>query len=139
MLLQREVNQLFERLAVLDRLERPPAGEWRPNVDVFEREGQVLVVVEVPGLAPEALRVTCRDSQLVISGERRERRMGAGTAGFLCLERPRGRFTRTVPLERALDLRQARARLLRGLLTITIPRLKERRDRETEIPVQRED
>jgi HSP20 family protein len=137
-LLQREVNQLFERLSELDTTSQPTAGEWFPSVDVYECRGTVMVVVEVPGLGPDSLRVLFRDRQLVISGERRERRPTPGTAAFMCMERPTGRFTRTIPLDLALDVRQAEARLQGGLLTVLIPRLKDRRGRETVIPVARE-
>jgi HSP20 family protein len=136
--LQREINLLFERLSFFDRGEPAAGGEWIPSVDVFERDGAVVVVVEVPGLGPEALRVAIRDDALVLSGERRAKRPAvAGT--YLCLERPSGRFARTIPLERALDVRRASARLKGGLLTISIPRRDERRGRETQIPVQREE
>ena len=96
-----------------------------------------MIVVEVPGLSAESLRVVCRGGQVAVSGERRERRP-TGAAGFLCLERPHGRFTRTLTLDIALDPSTAEARLQSGLLTIMIPRLKDRRGRETVIPVQRE-
>jgi HSP20 family protein len=135
--LQREINLLFERLSAFDRSEPTAGGEWIPSVDVFERDGALVVVAEVPGLGPESLRAAIRDDALVLSGERRAKRPAvAGT--YLCLERPNGRFTRTIPLERALDVRRASARLKDGLLIITIPRRDERRGRETLIPIERE-
>jgi HSP20 family molecular chaperone IbpA len=137
-LLQREMNQLFERLAEFDRPDEPAVAEWRPNVDVFECHGSLAVVVEVPGLAPESLKVVCRDHWLVITGERRERRPPLGDAVFLCVERPQGRFTRKVPLDMAVDVSRAEGHLAGGVLTIIVPRLKDRRGRETVIPVKRE-
>ncbi len=134
-LLQREVNQLFERLSLLDRTDRPSQGEWSPSVDVFESRGRLIVVAEVPGLPPESLKVVCRERDIVISGERRARRPGAGQ-NFVCLERPSGRFERTISLEGAVDVRSASARFAAGLLIVTLPRLKERRGRETTIPIE---
>jgi len=55
------------------------------------------------------------------------------------MERPQGRFTRTIPMDMALDVQQAAARLAGGVLTVTIPRLKDRRGRERVIPVQVEE
>jgi HSP20 family protein len=135
-LLQREVNQLFERLSGFERAERPMPGEWSPSVDVYESRGRLLVVAEVPGLTPESLRLVCRERELVISGERRERRPPAGIAAFLCMERPHGRFARTIHLDVAVDLKLAEARLAGGVLTVTLPRLKDRRGRETTIPIE---
>lgn len=138
-LLQREVNQLFERLAGLDRAGRAPAGEWVPSVDVYECSGKLTIVLEVPGLVEDQLRVSIKDRNLVVYGERRERRPTGGVAAFLCMERPQGRFTRTIPMDMALDVQQAEARLTGGVLTVTIPRLKDRRGRERVIPVQVEE
>ena len=59
-------------------------------------------MVEVPGLSPESLRVACSNGQLVVSGERRERR-APGVAGFLCMERPHGRFSRAILLDSPVD------------------------------------
>jgi HSP20 family protein len=134
-LLQREVNQIFERLATLEPPAAELSSEWCPSVDVFERAGKLVVVVEVAGLGPEALRVVCREREMTITGERKERRP-PGIAAFLCMERPLGRFSRKVPLDMAVDLKQAEARLESGLLTITLPRLKDRRGRETVIPIE---
>ena len=136
-LLQQEVNELFRRLAFLDRSDHLPGSEWCPPVDVYESEGLVLVVVEVPGLPPESLRVAFRDRALVVSGTRPTRRPGSG-ASFQCLERHDGRFERTLPLDAPVDAARARASLGRGLLTVSLPRLRERRGRETVIPIERE-
>ncbi len=136
-LLQQEMGDLFQRLSVLDRADRLPGTEWSPAVDVFESRDRLVVVVEVPGLAPESLRVVFRERELVLAGERRARRTGPG-ATFLCLERPHGRFERAIPLEVPVDVARARATLAGGLLTVILPRLRERRGRETVVPIERE-
>ena len=136
-LLQQEMGELVHRLSVLDRADRLPGSEWSPAVDVFEARDRLVVVIEVPGLAPESLRVVFRDRELVLAGERRARRPGPGTT-FLCLERPHGRFERAIPLEGPVDVARARATVAGGLLTVTLPRLHERRGRETVIPIERE-
>src|SRR5262245_48705022 len=136
-LLQQEMNRLFDRLASVGRPERASAGEWVPSADVYECDGALRVVVEVPGLNPDSLKVTYREGELTISGERRDRRP-QGVTGFLCMERPHGRFTRSIAIEASLDVRQAQARLAGGVLTVVLPRVKDRRGRETVIEVVRE-
>ncbi len=136
-LLHQELSQLIGRLVEFDRADRAGLGDWLPSVDVFECRGTLTVVVEVPGLAPDSLHVACNNGQLVVSGERRERR-APGTAAFLCMERPHGRFTRTILLDSPVDVPQSAARLQGGILTITLPRLKDRRGREAVIAVTRE-
>ena len=136
-LLQQEVGDIVHRLALLDRSDRLPGSEWSPAVDVFESRERLVVAVEVPGLPPEALRVVYRERELVLAGERRARRMGPG-ATYHCLERPHGRFERTIPLDVAVDVARAKASLAGGILTVVLPRLRERRGRETPIPIERE-
>ncbi len=136
--LRRDFNELLERLAGGGRGGDALAGGFSPAVDVYESKGSLVVVAEVPGLAPESLKVTAEEGELVISGERRERKP-TGAQGFLCMERPQGRFARRIPLDEALDVKAASARLRGGLLRVSIPRLKERRCRETAIPVEREE
>jgi HSP20 family protein len=137
MLLQQEMNRLFERLATIGRPERTAGGEWIPSIDVYECDGCLRVVAEVPGLHPDSLRVTYREGELTISGERRDRRP-QGVTGYLCMERPHGRFTRTLALDVSLDVRQAQAQLAGGVLTVVLPGVTDRRGRETVIDVVRE-
>jgi HSP20 family protein len=135
--LQREVSQLFDRLSQFED-GRENDGQWRPSLDVFECKDALTVVVEVAGLPPEALCVILRRDALVITGERRSARK-SGVDSFLCMERPHGRFKRELRLDAPVDVRKAQARLGRGLLTITLPRLKDRRGQENNIPVRREE
>jgi HSP20 family protein len=135
-LLQREINQLFERLAGFERATQPAGVEWLPSLDMFDCKGNLIVVVEVPGLLTDSLKLVAREGMLVVTGERRDKRP-QGVVAFHCMERPSGRFSREIPIDRALDVRKAEARLERGLLTIVIPRLKDRRGRELHIPVER--
>ena len=136
-MLQQEVNELFQRLSILDRADRLPGSEWSPAVDVLELRDRVLVIVEVPGLAPESLRVVFRERALVLTGDRRAPRVGP-SARFHCLERPHGKFERAIPLDLPVDITNSRASLRGGVLTVTLPRLRERRGRETVIPIERE-
>ncbi|HVQ30988.1 MAG TPA: Hsp20/alpha crystallin family protein [Vicinamibacteria bacterium] len=135
-LLQREIGQLFERLGEIEHVERPGTGEWSPSLDVYESRGSLVITAEVPGFGPDSLRVIGREREIVLTGERRERKP-PGVCGFLCVERPQGRFARTVAFDVAVDLKQARATLQDGVLTLTLPRLRDRRGREVEIPVER--
>lgn len=136
-LLQQEMGELVHRLSVMERADRLPGSEWSPAADVFEARDRLVVVIEVPGLGPESLRVVFRERELVLSGERRARRTGPGTS-FLCLERPHGRFERAIPVDLPVDVGRARATLAGGLLTVTLPCLRERRGRETVVPIERE-
>jgi HSP20 family protein len=128
------VNELFGRLSAIDDADRVPPGEWCPATDVFESKDGLVVVMEVPGLEPDSLRVALRDRSLVVSGERRPRH---AHGSFLCLERSHGRFERAIKLDAPVDVARAGAALGAGLLTVTMPRRRERRGEEILIPIER--
>jgi hypothetical protein len=43
--LQREIEQIFTRMASLDHAEHVAAGEWSPAIDVFESKDHLTIVV----------------------------------------------------------------------------------------------
>ena len=137
-LLQQEMRQLVQKMAELDRATKAEsATTWEPPIDMFECRGKLVIVLEVPGIKPDSLRVAMRDRALHVTGERRGR-PPQGVHAFLCMERSGGKFVRSIPIDMAVDVKKAEARLQRGLLTVEMPRLKDRRGQETEIPVTRE-
>jgi HSP20 family protein len=131
-----ELERLFARLGLPNDGALAPGDGFAPCVDVFECDGALSVVMEVPGVNPDSLHVSWSNGRLKVSGERRDRRP-SGAVAFLCMERAHGRFTRTVALDVPVDVRRAQARVSSGLLTIVLPRLDDRRGRETVIPVER--
>ena len=132
-MLQREISQLADRMAQAERAEPQAGTEWAPSVDVFSCRDKVAIVVELPGLEPESIDVVFRDGTVVVTGERRRLRSGA----FLCMERLVGRFSRAISIDEPVDHRRAAAQITNGVLTISLPRLQDRRGRETRIPVKR--
>jgi len=132
-LLQREISQLADRMAQAERAELAAGTEWSPSVDVFSCKDRVAIVVELPGLDPESIDVAYRNGAVVVSGERRRLRPGA----FLCMERLVGRFARTIPLDEPVDHGRAEAQMVDGVLTISLPRLEDRRGRETRISIKK--
>ena len=122
-----DVRQLFEELASTLRAEqRAASGECRPPVDVFETDAAVEVVVDLSGVAPEAVRILFRASVLVIAGEKAAPRPGEPQT-FHLVEREFGRFARAVRLTGAFDLQAATATMREGELTVVLPKRADRR------------
>lgn len=70
---------------------------WEPPVDIYEGDGELLIEIALPGVAPERLRVDLSGEQLVVQAERRlpHRRHGAAIRR---LEIPYGVFERRLAL-----------------------------------------
>ncbi|HYK88246.1 MAG TPA: Hsp20/alpha crystallin family protein, partial [Acidobacteriota bacterium] len=54
---------------------------------------------------------------------------------YYCLERRYGRFDRSIPIHWVVDARAARASLERGVLTVKLPKLEDRRGQLVKIPI----
>ncbi len=136
--LQREFGKIFDQLSQLDTSDAGGIGlgEWFPRVDVLETSKDVVVKVEAPGLAKSEIAVAFQGPKLILSGEKKQAKVDRSVRGYLCLERSFGKFTRSLYVDRAVDLTKARAELEAGVLTVTIPKLKDRRGSEFRLEVE---
>jgi HSP20 family protein len=126
-------------LAELDR-EVPGASllnaECRPPLDVVETASAIEVVVDVPGVPPDSLRVVLRRSTLLIVGAKLAPAADTG-ARFHLAERSYGRFARAVRVAGAVESGRARAVVTAGQLRVVLPRLDDRRGKTYRVPVDR--
>jgi HSP20 family protein len=132
-----EVSRLFEDLDLsLGASRQTPVGHCTPVLDVQETLDALVVVVDLPGVTSEGVRVLIKNAILVVAGEKPwPHPTGRGDATFHLVERGFGRFARAVKLDGAIDAGRARAILGGGELRVTIPRLDERRGAEIPVPV----
>jgi HSP20 family protein len=111
-------------------------GECRPPLDVFETSEAVEVVVDVPGVALDSLRVAVRRSTVLVVGAKLPGSSAPG-ARFHLAERAYGRFARAVRLAGAIDPSRAQAFVAAGQLRVVLPRIADRRGRIIHVPVAR--
>jgi HSP20 family protein len=135
-----EVRQLFEDLAKR-RPERRHvvSGECLPLLDVLETEKTIEIVLDVPGVVVDGLRIMIKAGVVIIAGEKERHEVTSkGPASFHLVERDFGRFARAVRVHAAFDAGLARARLRDGELRVVLPKIAERRGREFMIPIETE-
>lgn len=70
---------------------------WEPPVDVFETEGEVIVLVALPGVEPDKIHMVIDGNHLVVAGTRVIPAV-LRQALIHRLELPQGRFERRIPL-----------------------------------------
>lgn len=108
----------------------PAAGlEIRtPRVDVIDRDDEVVVRAEVPGLEKDDLEVSVSDSTVTIKGQtRREEKEEKGD--FYRHEISRGAFARTVMLPHEVDMEGSKAKFKDGVLELTLPKVEKAKRR----------
>lgn len=104
------------------------AGECMPGVDVFETEKSVEIVLDLPGVSADCIRVLFKAGVVLVVGEKERPDFSKrAPASFHLVERDFGRFARAVRVNAAIDGSNARARLVNGELRVVLPRISERR------------
>lgn len=105
----------------LDHLPRPFEGKI-PRVDVIERDNEILLKAEMPGVSKDNLEVTTTRNTVTLKGTSRyEHKQEDGD--FHRREMSEGVFARTVTLPAEVAGDKAEARFRDGLLELTLPKL----------------
>jgi len=113
----------------------PFAEMAAPAVDVFERDGSVVVKAELPGLKKEDVEITATEDSISLKGEFK-REEEAKREGFYRRERREGKFFRTVPMPAAIKPDQVKASFKDGVLEITAPEAEGTKPKERHVPIE---
>jgi HSP20 family molecular chaperone IbpA len=94
--LLQQADRMHRQFFRLAGASKPQA--WEPPVDVFEDEHDVVVVVAMPGVAPERVQILTEPGALTVRGER-PLPLSEGTRALVHqLEIPYGYFERRITL-----------------------------------------
>ena len=93
---------------------------WTPQVEVQERDGQLVIRADLPGVNKDNVQIELRDDSVVLRGERQEEHKEE-REGFFSTERTYGSFYREIPLPQNVDTSKAEATFRDGVLEITMP------------------
>ena len=138
-------------LTSLDRMERLvdgllgqagrtlPRGDRQIPVDAFQRDGQLELHFDLPGVPEDAVELSIERRVLTV---RASRPYSPGdTEQVFFAERPWGQFSRQVVLGESLDTSRVGASYDHGVLLVTVPvseRAKSRRIEITHAPLRAE-
>jgi HSP20 family protein len=111
---------------------RTITASWYPACDVFEDKESIKIVVEVPGVKPEDVKLSLENNLLTIRGEKRQQ-AEERTERVHRYERSYGAFERSFALPSTADADRIQAGYENGILTVTVPKAERARPRE--IPV----
>jgi len=106
-----------------------------PSIDVFERENDVVVKAELPGISKGDLEVSVTDDQVTISGEKKAEEK-VEKKDYYRLERSYGSFSRAVRLPTEIVAEQAKASFKDGVLEICIPKTEAAKKKARKIEIE---
>lgn len=98
-----------------------------PAIDVFETDGEVVVLADLPGCEEDDIRIRAENDQLTFLAERRDDI--ADEATVIQQERPLT-FQRVVAIPTDADVEGANAQYDAGVCVVTFPKSDRRRQRE---------
>ena len=121
--LQNDINKVFGNLN--DSESSSATAEWIPGVDVLEYADRFELLVDLPGVDPQAVEVTLDNGVLTLSGERRQEHAARSSDTENTLQQERrerlhGRFYRRFILPDTADAENVSATGRNGVLEISI-------------------
>jgi HSP20 family protein len=99
---------------------RSEADMWAPDVEIYQRDNELVVRADLPGMKKDDVSVDVTDRDLTISGERK-RELEIEHGGMYRSERSYGSFYRTIRLPEGAIADQAKATFKDGVLEIRLP------------------
>jgi|SoiMethySBSTD1v2_1073268.scaffolds.fasta_scaffold838804_2 HSP20 family protein len=132
-----QMDRMFEDIGFGSRWTRPAWREmgmeaWAPEIDVFQKNNELTIRADLPGLRREDVTVEINDDSVSIQGERK-REHEEEREGYYRTERSYGSFYRVVPLPEGAITEQAKASFKDGVLEITMPAPPSSKGRRLEI------
>jgi HSP20 family protein len=109
------------------------ATGWIPATDIVEAADGLQVVLELPGLRPEDVKITLENYVLTIRGEKKQ--VVEENSKVHRYERSYGSFERAFTLPNTLDPDRVAATFANGVLTISVPKAEKAKPREIQVKV----
>ena len=132
--LTRSSDLLLQRHDLLDPF---TVNSWVPHVDLCQTEDRVLIRAELPGVMLSDIHLTFQKDMLQLQGIKREPDKNRKLRCYYCLERRYGKFDRRINIDWIVNPREIRASLNKGILTVELPRVRDRRGTVVEIPIKK--
>jgi HSP20 family protein len=104
---------------ILDKAQLPQ-GVWSPQVEIFERDKEIVLRADLPGLTKDDVSVEIANDGITIEGERKNEHEEE-REGYYRSERSYGKFYRRIPMPEGINAQDAEASFSDGVLEITMP------------------
>lgn len=109
--------------------------EGQLAIDVYQTPADIIIKVPIAGVRQEDLEVSITNDHVTIKGERHDRTADS-VESYLVQECYWGSFSRTYPFPVSVDSDRAHAKLVDGILTVTVPKTEEAKTRTLSVAVE---
>ena len=113
-------QDLFGEQAQMGLAGRPRAA-WTPPIDIFETDQAFILMVEIPGVDPEKVKIEYQERTLIISGDRPPPPRDARSK-YHHVERAYGPFERRFAFPYLVCCEDIEAHYENGVIEINVPK-----------------
>jgi HSP20 family protein len=117
--LQREIDRVFDAFSGM------PAAlnghTFMPRLEVADTDGTIHVSAELPGMDEKDVEINVADGALTIRGEKKIEK-DEKRKNYRLVERSYGSFERIIALPNGVDPAKVKAKMVKGVLQIDIPK-----------------
>ncbi|MGB5985514.1 MAG: Hsp20/alpha crystallin family protein [Desulfobacterales bacterium] len=110
-----------------------PGLVFTPDVDIFEKDDELILLADMPGVASESLKIDLRDNTLTLSGSVEGE--GPQPEEDLIVEYQTGHYYRQFNMSEIIDQEKIEAKLTDGVLRLTLPKVAKATPRQITVKV----
>ncbi|MGE5655374.1 MAG: Hsp20/alpha crystallin family protein, partial [Actinomycetota bacterium] len=127
--IQKQLNRVFDELAVT---EDNAEATWMPAIELEDAGDYFRLKAQLPGIDPKDIDVQVTREAVAISGERKSEHQEE-KSGYFRSEFRYGKFHRVLALPAQIQNEQVQAEFKDGILTLTLPKVTEARNKVVKI------
>ena len=110
-----------------------PGRMFIPDVDIYEKDTDIVLMADMPGVAADDLEIDLRDNVLTITGEVQPQEKEGQAPIFR--EYRTGRYYRQFSLSNDIDQGRIEASLKNGVMRLVLPKVEKAKPRKIEVRV----
>lgn len=131
---RREMDRLFSDLTATSEHDFLNRNNFMPAIELMETKEEIILKLEVPGIASEDLDIQATAESVTITGERKQQETQDGD-GYNRSEFRYGQFSRVVPMPVQVQNTEAKANYQDGLLILTLPKAEAEKNKVTKVTI----
>ena len=139
--MEKFLHEMFDEPMSFRFFRRFPPLKWAkefetvPAVDMFDKDDEIVVKAEVPGIDKENIKISVSDSVLTIKGEMKKEEE-IKEEDYYYAERSYGSFSRSLTLPAKVVENKIKAEYKDGILEVHLPKATESKPKEIKVDIK---
>lgn len=109
-------------------------ANWAPLSDVVETDNEYKIMLDIPGVEKNDIKVSVKNGMLCVSGERKNEKEYKNS-NYYKIEKAYGKYYRSFSLPENIDEKKIEAEFKNGTLTLHLPKTEEAKPKQIEVKI----